>query len=83
MVISGSALLLAEFNLYKLDNQTKKLVYINKYLKEGIDVYDIYEDEKGLVWMGTYDNGLIRLDPEKNSYTSFTRKNGLPSNQVE
>jgi signal transduction histidine kinase/ligand-binding sensor domain-containing protein len=67
---------------YKLDNKTKKLAFINKYLKEGIDVTDIYEDEKGLVWMGTYDDGLIRLDPDKNSYTSFTRENGLPSNQV-
>ncbi len=68
--------------LYKLDNQTKKLHFVKRYLPEGVDVFDIYEDENGLVWGGTYDNGLIRMDPKTNSFKSFTRDEGAPSNFV-
>src|SRR6185436_9660408 len=68
--------------LYRLDNETKKLSFVKKFLPDGTDVYDIYEDPLGIVWCGTYDDGLIRLDPAKNTFTSFTRKDGMPSNFV-
>ncbi|HSU27233.1 MAG TPA: two-component regulator propeller domain-containing protein, partial [Chitinophagaceae bacterium] len=69
-------------NQYKLDNNTKQLRFVKKFLPEGVDVYDIYEDDKGIIWAGTYDDGLIRLDPSSNSYKAFTRKDGLPSNFI-
>ncbi|MBP7239126.1 MAG: hypothetical protein KBA14_02795 [Saprospiraceae bacterium] len=69
--------------LYTLNNQTKTATFNKRYLPEGVDVFDIYEDEKGIVWIGTYDNGLVRLDPMKNTYTSFTIKDGLPSNFIQ
>ncbi|MEO6670496.1 MAG: two-component regulator propeller domain-containing protein [Ferruginibacter sp.] len=68
--------------LYRFDNKTKKLHFVKRYLPEGTDVYDVIEDEKGIVWVGTYSDGLIRLDPKTNTTKYFTKAEGLPSNYV-
>jgi signal transduction histidine kinase/ligand-binding sensor domain-containing protein len=42
----------------------------------------IYEDFRGLIWMGTYHYGLLCYNPRTRQMRHFTVKNGLPSNDV-
>ncbi len=42
----------------------------------------IYEDDQGIVWIGTNGGGLNRYDPKSNSFTYFTAKDGLPNNVI-
>ncbi len=44
-------------------------------------VHTIYGTRDGMLWIGTYE-GLNRFDPETERFTSFTEKDGLPSNVV-
>lgn len=69
-------------SLYRLDQKTKKLSFLKKYLPEGTDVWDINKDDRGRLWFGTYDDGLIRLDTSNQNIKYFNVKNGLPSNMV-
>jgi signal transduction histidine kinase/ligand-binding sensor domain-containing protein len=68
---------------YRFDNDQKKLTFVKKYLSKGYEVNSIYEDVRGIVWLGTYNNGLIRLDPASGKFVSFASKQGLPSNYVQ
>ncbi|NMB72984.1 MAG: PAS domain-containing protein [Bacteroidales bacterium] len=45
------------------------------------DVYAIYEDAEGVIWIGTGE-GLNRYDQENDEFVRFTLQNGLPSNVV-
>lgn len=42
----------------------------------------LYEDKKGILWIGTNHGGLNRFDPGTGLFSYFTIKDGLPSNQV-
>lgn len=42
----------------------------------------LYEDEKGILWVGTNHGGLNRFDPRTGQFSYFTTKDGMPSNQV-
>jgi signal transduction histidine kinase/ligand-binding sensor domain-containing protein/DNA-binding response OmpR family regulator len=42
----------------------------------------LYEDVKGVIWIGTNHGGLNRFDPSTGQFSYFTIKDGLPSNQV-
>ncbi len=63
---------------------------INKYLpskyfsnKEISDfIYFIHNDKKGNLWLGTYGDGLIKFDKEKETFYQYTIYNGLPDNTV-
>ena len=44
-------------------------------------VVSIYQDRVGSLWIGTQ-NGLNKLDPTTNTFTSFTTKDGLPNDYV-
>lgn len=46
------------------------------------DINVIQEDSRGVIWLGSYDAGLIRYDAVKNKIRYYTMKNGLPSNVV-
>jgi ligand-binding sensor domain-containing protein/DNA-binding response OmpR family regulator/nitrogen-specific signal transduction histidine kinase len=46
------------------------------------DINFIQEDSKGLIWLGSYESGLIRYDPVKNNIHNYTVENGLPANNV-
>jgi ligand-binding sensor domain-containing protein len=45
-----------------------------------LSVTALYEDAQGVLWIGTYDTGLARLEGEK--FTRYTEKDGLFKNGV-
>lgn len=46
----------------------------------GLSITALYEDAAGVLWIGTYDTGLARLDRE--TITRYTTKDGLFNNGV-
>ncbi|QMU30049.1 two-component regulator propeller domain-containing protein [Adhaeribacter radiodurans] len=42
----------------------------------------LYEDQAGIIWIGTHGGGLNRLDPKTNTFTYYTTQQGLPSNRI-
>lgn len=42
----------------------------------------ITEDQKGFFWLGTFRNGLFKLDTKKHIYTQIKAVDGLPSNNI-
>jgi signal transduction histidine kinase/ligand-binding sensor domain-containing protein len=47
------------------------------------DVNSLYEDPQGIVWVGTWNGGLSRYNPETKKMKNYTRENGLPSMSVQ
>jgi len=45
-------------------------------------VFSIHETSDGMLWIGTFAGGLNRFDRRNEVFTSYTTKNGLPSNAV-
>jgi len=73
--------------LHLLKNNTQKLIgFLQKendpdYLQsDGINC--VMEDSKGVIWVGTYYGGLSRFDSNKQIFTTYSDKNGLPNNNV-
>ncbi|PSL34047.1 two component regulator with propeller domain [Dyadobacter jiangsuensis] len=42
----------------------------------------VLEDRRGIVWIGSYYGGLTRYDRTSNTFINFTRKDGLPNDNV-
>lgn len=45
-------------------------------------IYGIQNDDNGRIWMGT-GNGIIRFDPIKESFTTYTKEDGIQSNEFD
>lgn len=45
-----------------------------------LKISDITQDHIGYLWIGTYDNGLIRFDG--NDFDTFNERDNLPSNKI-
>ena len=52
------------------------------FLKGESKVMSLYRDFYGFVWIGTFGQGLIRLDPETGRYVSISEKEGLSNGNV-
>jgi diguanylate cyclase (GGDEF)-like protein len=48
----------------------------------GDSIRAIYLDSRKILWVGSAGGGLMRYEPETDSFVSYTRKDGLPSNTV-
>jgi ligand-binding sensor domain-containing protein/signal transduction histidine kinase len=46
------------------------------------DIRTLYEDNAGILWLGTNQAGLTRFDPRTETFTLFTTRDGLPNNFV-
>jgi ligand-binding sensor domain-containing protein len=42
----------------------------------------LYEDSAGMIWVGTFDHGVMLLDPETGNYRFFDEISGLANNNV-
>jgi serine phosphatase RsbU (regulator of sigma subunit) len=45
-------------------------------------IFSIYEDKKGLMWVGTWGGGLNRFDRKNGSFKYYTMKDGLPNDAI-
>ena len=46
-------------------------------------IWDIHEDAKGIIWIATFQGGLIRMDQAKNNITCFNTQHGnLQSDRI-
>ncbi len=63
----------------ELNPKTNKISHIitEKLLSKGLgsDVVTLMVDNAGMLWMGTFENGVVKFDPDKNEVTSFFEKN--------
>ncbi|MCB9040888.1 MAG: response regulator [Lewinellaceae bacterium] len=53
--------------------------------KDGLasnDINYLYEDRKGIFWIGTKDSGLLRWDLTTNSFRQYSRDNGLSNDNI-
>ncbi|MDP1675293.1 MAG: two-component regulator propeller domain-containing protein [Bacteroidota bacterium] len=50
--------------------------------QESKTIFSIYEDEQGILWLGSLGDGLIRFDVEQQQVKNYTEKDGLPNNVV-
>ena len=46
------------------------------------DCQTIYEDDAGVIWIGTQQGGANRFDARTERFSAITTRNGLPSNNV-
>jgi len=67
---------------YKWDSIAKRAVLVRKFLPGQYDIFSICEDQEGFMWVGTYDNGVIRVDPLNGKCTYWTKKEGMSSNFI-
>jgi len=79
-----------ERGLYRYNSVTKKFTLYNKNSNPNSlsnnNAYPIYEDDKGIIWMGTAYGGLNRFDKTTNKFTHFSfqrnAKNRLLSDYI-
>ncbi|MCO6492880.1 MAG: response regulator [Phaeodactylibacter sp.] len=73
--------------LFKYDRENKQFIRYHhdpndsKSISENT-AFDLYEDEQGSLWIGTYGGGLNLFDPDSETFTHFTVKDGLPDNNI-
>lgn len=46
------------------------------------DVMTIFEDQDGMIWVGTYGGGLNKFDPRTQEFKAYTELHGLSNNAV-
>lgn len=66
-----------EGTLYLYDRQEDQF---KPYIK-GFKMSNVLIDEKGWYLISTWEKGLIHLNPADRSYTQYTKKDGLPSEE--
>jgi len=67
------------------DLSTVKVYEINRMNPHAIKsntIFSIARDKDGIFWIGTHGGGLIRFDPVKEEFRSFTERDGLPNNVI-
>ncbi len=47
------------------------------------DINSIYEDSSGITWVGTWQGGLARYDPDNKTIRNYTLDDGLPSMSIQ
>lgn len=70
----------SESGLYGMDRQHKEL---RRYLKnEKMNILSMYTDDAGMLWIGTFGQGLYCFDPRTEKHFHLTEKNGLSNNSI-
>ncbi|NUN70836.1 MAG: hypothetical protein HUU02_14130 [Bacteroidetes bacterium] len=69
--------------IIRIDEREKEISVRRYSVREGLPndyAYGILEDEQGHLWIST-NNGLARFDPETEQFTTYTTRDGLPTNE--
>jgi ligand-binding sensor domain-containing protein/two-component sensor histidine kinase len=75
------------YALDKLDPKTGKITHYTHHPNDTTSisssaVKSIFKDSKGTLWFATRYGGLCRLNEANETFTSFTKRDGLPSNTI-
>ncbi len=65
--------------LVRIDPSGKRTAFAAMDTGVPFDILSIIEDRAGLVWVGTSNNGLFRLDPQSGRWKNYRHKEGDPS----
>ena len=49
---------------------------------KGFKIYSLFEDKRGILWIGTFSNGLFEFNPENHTFRQYTEKDGLPGRTI-
>ncbi|WP_455585558.1 hybrid sensor histidine kinase/response regulator transcription factor [Bacteroides sp.] len=83
---SGQLLFGTDQGLYQYIYETDSCILYGRNNTDGIlpetSIKSILEDSYGHIWIGTWNHGLFRYDPEKNKYYSYPRMNEINSAHV-
>ncbi|MBV8438283.1 MAG: hypothetical protein JOY95_12300 [Silvibacterium sp.] len=65
--------------LYRIDPSGRSTAFVG--VKPGVpfDVISIVEDRAGFIWVGTFNNGLFRLDPRTHQWKNYRHNENDPS----
>ena len=69
-------------SLFGQDQIKGTLNYVNYSIKDGLpsnETYDVFQDSKGFIWIGT-DNGVVKYDGT--TFQTFTTLDGLTDNTI-
>ena len=83
----GTLWVATDLGLSRLDRGTESFRH---YLSDREDrstlshssVVVLFEDSRGILWVGTYGGGLNRFHPEDETFTHFRTRDGLPNDAV-
>lgn len=67
---------------YKEDNSFKSLIFSDNKCMTKTKMFSVYVDENNIFWVGTYGNGLLRIDIEKEECTNYSANKNIPNNVV-
>jgi ligand-binding sensor domain-containing protein len=65
---------------YDNENKVEQFRLPAQYAKSRIA--SLFEDPNGYIWIGTFNDGLFRLDPDTKKMIRFSVKNGLTNNSI-
>ena len=70
--------------LYLMNKQTEKIIthYSKKTGLPYDDLNHLHEDKKGIFWLGTKGQGLIRWDLKQNTFKQFLKEDGLSNENI-
>lgn len=81
MALSNNKLWLGcEFGLYSLD--INRHILTPYLVREKMNILSMYTDPSGLIWIGTFGQGLYIYSPEKNIFLHLTEKNKISNNSI-
>ncbi|AZI27557.1 response regulator [Pedobacter sp. G11] len=69
-------------NLY--DQQNDRFIRIKGKNLDKSCIYQVYQDKDNVIWIATYDNGLIRMDPNNHltQYAYSSKPGSISSNKI-
>lgn len=68
-------------NLVRRDSMRDLNLVFQHFLPE-VQVYAIFEDKSGILWIGTFSDGLFAFNPNDFSYRQYTEADGLPGHTI-
>lgn len=68
------------FSLDPVNGGIKK--YLDRFKEPGLKITCLHQDNYGYIWAGTFNYGVIRLNPGDGSYYRITEDQGLVNNNV-